>query len=116
MFPILSIFDRRRKVFSKIEQKQRDKRRKACVVNNFPVPLASGTKVGQGRWKARGGPLNADCLLLVQLNVEHPELLTAHGSLLTLWDNGTGSSHLGFRVEYEQSSGETGASNPNKDA
>jgi hypothetical protein len=36
------------KFFSKILQKQRDKPRNARVINHFPVPLGSGTKVGQG--------------------------------------------------------------------
>jgi hypothetical protein len=44
----LSIVD---KFFSKNAQKQRDKRRKACVSNYFPVPLAGGTSVGQERDK-----------------------------------------------------------------
>jgi hypothetical protein len=39
------------KFFSKILQKQRDKRRKACVVNYFPVPLTGGTRSGQGGTK-----------------------------------------------------------------
>jgi hypothetical protein len=42
------------KFFSKIAQKQRDKRRKACVINYFPVPLVGGTKVGQERDKGSG--------------------------------------------------------------
>src|SRR5437870_9079154 len=49
LFRTLSIFDNGRKVFFKNVQKQRDKRRKACVIKYFPVPPPGGTKAGQSR-------------------------------------------------------------------